>query len=181
MDADVVKLCKEIYDEHKEAIDLIYSIGNQRDMSSGVPLFRQKFPDVVDISVRPREFTFSTPDLYLKKPMSTSWANGQAVCFWFGEYYGRLKIHFEIGPFEHPANRISFLESIEQAGIRLTPSAKQPGRSYTRIYTNTSEVKDWTDPSSLATAMISLYENPELKKVEKLIVPPFKAYFIDEM
>ena len=76
----------------------------------------------------------------------------------------------EIGPFDNDNQRIKFLEENEEKGISVSKRAKEPGRLYTRIYTDTEKIEDWTDRQEITEVMIKLFEKKKLRDIEKKLL-----------
>jgi len=170
MDAELKNLCKEVYQQNKDVIDMIYSVGNEMDIEPAVSVFKTKYPDIVPISIKNRTFWFGVHSFSIGRifPLG-GWGGGYPVCFWFTDYGKKLKIVLEIGPFADSSTRASFLSELQKAGVKISERAKEPGRKYTKIYTNTHTITDWTDTDELAEAMENLYEKEELKELRSVV------------
>lgn len=170
MDIELKKMCKEIYMQNKDVIDMIYSVGNEIDIEPAVYRFMEKFPEVVSVSIKNRTFWFGV-DSFLKgrKGDLDSWGGGFPVCFWFSEYYGKLKLTFEVGPFEDANQRVDFLNKLESYGIKISERSKELGRKYTRIHTRTHVINDWTDSDEIFDIMERLFNKDDLLKMKQLV------------
>lgn len=174
---DVLKgICKDIYLKNKDVIDLIYSIGNEIDIEKSIEDFNKEFPEVEKVLSRNKVYWFLIEEFKKTKKMSEGWYAEYPVCYWFSEYYGKLKLTLEIGPFDEPSKRIEFLQLLEKNGIKIQERAKELGRKYTRIYTKTIQIKDWTDSEEITNAMISLYKKNELKEIEQKVVESISQF-----
>jgi hypothetical protein len=170
MDVELKKLCKEIYQQNKDIIDLIFSVGNEIDIEPAVLIFTRNYPDIVMISLKSRTFCFALEAFKKGQIQSTdSWGGGFPVYLWFSEYNAKLKITFEVGPFEDFNKRVVFLNKLETSGIKTSERAKEIGRKHTRIYTNTHSIKDWTDNEEIADVMEKLYKEDEIVKMRHLV------------
>lgn len=171
VDESLKRLCKEIYQENKDVIDMIYSIGNEIDMEPAIAQFIEKYDDIVPVIQKSRAFWFGIkPFLKARKNASDSWGGGFPICFWFSDYNGNLKLTLEVGPFDDANKRITFLNRLEANGIRISERAKQPGRKYTRIFTKNLPINDWGDVDEVCEKMEKLYENKELSEMKELVV-----------
>ena len=170
MDKELKKMCKEIYKENKDVIDMIYSVGNEIDIEPATNIFIEDYSEIVPVSTNNKMFWFGI-DSFTKgrKDDRDSWGGGFPICFWFSEYYGKLKLTLEVGPFEEDKKRIEFLKNFESYGIKITDRAKEPGRKYTRIYSDTKKINDWTDSDEISEVMKKLYEKDELRKMKKSV------------
>ncbi|MGI6332673.1 MAG: PD-(D/E)XK nuclease family protein [Zhaonellaceae bacterium] len=177
MDPELKRLCKEIYLENKDIIDMIYTVGNEIDIEPAVSIFTSKYSDIIPVSIKNKHFWFGV-DSFVKGRTDEvdSWGGGFPVCFWFAEYYGKLKLTLEVGPFNDVNKRIDFLNKLESFGIKISERAKEPGRKYTRIYTRTSSIKDWTDHDEISEAMERLYEKDDIVKMRKLVAKAIEEF-----
>lgn len=162
MDEDLKRLCKDIYIQNKDVIDMIYSIGNEIDIEVAVDQFISKHKEIIPVTQKNTVFWFGL-DSFLKarKTEVDSWGGGFPICLWFSEYYGKLKLTLEVGPFEDSDERITFLNELELRGIKISERAKEPGRKYTRIYTDTISIKDWSDSEEIYEKMETLYNKKD--------------------
>lgn len=176
MDNELKILCKDIYFKNKDVIDLIHSIGNEIDIENSIDAFNKKFPYIEKVSSRNKVYWFMHVDFKLSKKMDENWGAGYPICYWFSEYAGKLKITLEIGPFDIPQKRIQFLEALENNSIKIQTRAKELGRKYTRIYTKTMNIKDWTDSEEIADAMITLFDKADLRDVENKVIKTIKQF-----
>lgn len=163
MDKELEKMCKEIYQQYKDVIDMIYTVGNDINIEPAVENFKEKHKEIEQVAITNKTFWFGIKSF--KKIDGVVWGGGFPVCFWFSEYYGKLKLILEIGPFDDANKRIKFLEKLESLEVKITNRAKEPGRQYTRIYTRTLDIKDWTDHEEILQIMEELYENKKIKEL----------------
>jgi hypothetical protein len=172
MDDTTKQLCRELYREHKDSIDLIYSVGNELDISIAKDDFAGKIGgEIIITEASPKWFMFALPAFRQIPKMSHDWGQGYPISFWFSDYYGSLKLVLEIGPFDIPEQRVNFLSCLEKNGISIRPSAKQPGRQYTRICTDTETIKDWHDKDEILEKMLKLYKKKKMVEVrDKLLI-----------
>ena len=169
MDESIKQLCKEIYSENKEVIDLIYSIGHEMDTSQAFKNFNDAFPEVILLYNNATDYWFILNYFKNMKKMKNGWRAEYPICFWFANYNGKLKITLEIGPFDNASKRIDFLSLLEQKGVKMRKNAKEPGRIYTRIYNETKVINDWTDEDELTEAMIKLFSKDAIKSIRKKV------------
>ncbi|KYO68557.1 PD-(D/E)XK nuclease family protein [Thermovenabulum gondwanense] len=177
MDNELKKMCKEIYQQYKEIIDMLYTVGNEINTEPAAEIFKNKHKEIIQVAVTNKTYWFGVESFaYGRKNDKESWGGGFPVCFWFSEYFGKLKLTLEIGPFEDANKRIKFLEKLEMHGVKINNKAKEPGRQYTRIYTRTSDIKDWTDFEEISDAMEELYENKELRELKNRVEQAIKEF-----
>ena len=170
IDEELKKLCRKIYIENKEAIDLIYTVGNEIDISASIIDFKKQYPEIEETWSNNKVFWFLLPQFKKAEKMNSDWGGGYPIAYWFSEYYGKLKIILEIGPFNDSNQRIKFLEKLEEKEIPISKRAKEPGRQYTRIYTDTKTISDWTDKQEITDAMIALFQKKKLRDIEKKLL-----------
>lgn len=176
-DTSLKALCKEVYAKNKDVIDLIYSYGNEKDISEAIDIFKERNDGLVCISQKSLSFWFGIDEfIKARSDNHESWGGGFAVCFWFSEYYGDIKLVLEVGPFEDSSRRIQFLELLESNGIGISNRAKEPGRLYTRLYTERHRIKDIADASEVADAMQELYEESRLIQIRKAVVKAIDSF-----
>ena len=177
MDDKTRLLCRDIYKVHKEAVDLIYDIGNQIDITSAINEFKNKYSEITETYKSNRSFWFAIPE-FLKIPKTAStWGGGYPISFWFSDYYGYLKLILEIGPFDKSEERVRFLETLEKFGINITKRAKEIGRQYTRICTDTVKINEWADKEEIFEAMERLYgNNKKMNETKEKLLKAMEAH-----
>lgn len=87
-----------------------------------------------------------------------------------------MKLVFEVGPFDDANKRIDFLNKLESCGTKINERAKEPGRKYTRIYTKTLRIKDWTDADEISEAMEKLYEKGDITKMKQAVIKAIEEF-----
>ncbi|PFD96434.1 hypothetical protein COE15_07590 [Bacillus cereus] len=98
-----------------------------------------------------------------------NWWFNNGVVMWFERLKdNRLKFIIEVGPLESH-KRISLLTMLESKGIKISARAKNPEAAYTRIYTSTCNVDDWSDEDAVLHAMSELFNDGECQSVIKLL------------
>lgn len=172
MDDELKQLCRDIYKNNKDVIDMIHSVGNEIDMEGAIDIFNEKYENLISISIKPRQFWFAIKEFEKARgvgDIDITWG-GFPIIFWFSEYSGKLKFTLEVGPFEDAYKRISFLEALGNTGIKINEKSKQPGKKYTRIYTDTCPIKDWTDPEELGDKMEYLYNKNKVDLITRKVI-----------
>jgi len=98
-----------------------------------------------------------------------NWWFNNGVVMWFERLKdNRLKFIIEVGPLESH-KRIALLTMLESKGIKISARAKKPEAAYTRIYTSTCNVDDWSDEGAVLHAMSELFNDGECQSVIKLL------------
>lgn len=172
MDDKLKKMCKDIYGDNKEVIDMIYSVGNEIDIESAIELFKKKHDSLISVALKPRSFGFVLKEFEASRIGELEGWDGFPIVFWFSEYSKKLKLVLYVGPFADPKMRIRFLETLEEQNIKIRSNAKQVGRQYSIIYTDTLLIKDWTDEEELNEGMENLFNK---NKVVEIIPKVFAA------
>lgn len=153
MDEELKKLCQQIYDGHKEAIDLIIEMVNQRE-SSLKPAFEEfeKENSEIETFVLNEKWIWFLPKnlLNILPTTENGWLVPHPIGMWISRRdENRLKFHIEVGPFKNGENRLDFMLFLERNGYKVSKRAKRIESRYTRIYTKMHQVKDWTDQEEL--------------------------------
>lgn len=169
MDENTKKLCKEIYQQHKDALDLIFQVVNISETAflNAVEEFEKQHPKIQTTAKNNTMFWFTLPEFKNMKRMSHQWNGGYPVAVWFSDYYKKLKIIFEIGPFDNPEKRLELMKRLEENGFRIHERSKRPESTYTRIFTKYLNVNDWSDADHLVSLMNHLYEKDAKEKIER--------------
>lgn len=98
-----------------------------------------------------------------------NWWLNNCVIMWFERLKdNRLKFIIEVGPLESH-KRISLLTMLESKGIKISARAKKPGAAYTRIYTSTCNIDDWSDEEEVVGVMNQLFSHKECQGVISLL------------
>ncbi len=171
-DERIEKFCKEIYSNHKEVIDLIYNIGNKIDISDAFDDFKSIHKEVSETFRSNKSFWFNISEFRIEtKPGTEKWGDGYPFSYWF-DIYGqtKLKIVLEIGPFNNQDLRDKFLIHLDNYDVALSPRAKEPGRYYARICTDTKRINDWSNRDEEAIAMVNLYNKKIMQNSQKKLV-----------
>lgn len=99
-----------------------------------------------------------------------NWWLNNCVIMWFERLKdNRLKFIIEVGPLES-YKRLSLLAKLESKGMKISARAKNPDASYTRIYTSTSNISDWSDMKEVLENMNGLFGEKECQGVMDLLV-----------
>lgn len=178
IDKKIEKFCKDIYNNHKEVIDLIYEVGHHIDITTSLKAFEKEFSDVNEISKSNKSFTFNVPEFQVStNPSKDNWGNGSPFYFWYDVYFGeKLKLALEIGPFKDQDLRHKFLLYLDKCGVKLSNQAKEPGRLYARIWTDTIKIKDWSNSDEVYLAMSNLYIKKGMEKIKTKLIEAISTF-----
>ncbi|MGE0999838.1 PD-(D/E)XK nuclease family protein [Bacillus sp. Gnz1/3] len=101
-------------------------------------------------------------------PKRKWWLNNCAI-IWFERLTGnRLKLTLEIGPLESQ-KRVSLLTTLESKGKKISAAAKKPGTLYSKIYTNTYNISNWSDEDIVIHAMNELFNDTKCQNVIQML------------
>ncbi|EFI64715.1 PD-(D/E)XK nuclease family protein [Bacillus anthracis] len=101
-------------------------------------------------------------------PKRKWWLNNCAI-MWFERLTGnRLKLTLEIGPLESQ-KRVSLLTALESKGKKISVAAKKPGTLYSKIYTNTYNISNWSDEVMVIHAMNELFNDKKCQNVIQML------------
>lgn len=160
MDESLKDLCQKIYNEHKEAIDLILETINSDDTSlkEAFQVIQSK-ENLVVLAERDKQVWFLTSELIgLLPKKDNGWRIPFPIAFWIRKKDdSRLAFHIEVGPFSYGENRLEFINYLESAGYSIRKSAKRLESKYTRLVTNYVKIKDWSDKDELVDAVERIY------------------------
>jgi len=176
MEDDLRKLCIKIYEENKESMDTIMQVVNEIDIESAANLFAEKHIEIKNIMTKNRHCTFIVEEFKESKDMEMGYGSGYPVAYTFNEYYKKLKIILEIGPFDNQQKRVDFLNHLETNGIPISERAKQIGRKYTRIYTSTKNISDWKSAEEISDIMYELFVDKKLREIEKQLIQAIRSF-----
>jgi len=99
-----------------------------------------------------------------------NWWLNNGLIMWFERLKdNRLKFIIEVGPLES-YKRIALLTKLEDKGMKISARAKNPDASYTRIYTGTSNIGDWSDMKELLDTMNKLFDDEGCQSVIQSLV-----------
>jgi len=176
MDDNIRKLCLEIYSEYKDVINIIHDVGNQIDIEDSINDFKKQYPDIIETYRNNKSFWFLIPEFLNIPKMDHDWSGGYPLSFWFSEYYGKIKLILEIGPFDDPNERVNFLNHLSDNGIYISSRAKEPERKFTRICTDTKNIKDWSNKDEITEAMIGLYNQKKMVENKEKLLKAIRSY-----
>ena len=159
---DIKNLCKKIYKEHKQAIDLI----NQYSWSSEFEIAAQDFlnqHDEFDIY----KWNNSKVAWFIPKQVHENaeimcppeWGWGFPVAVWFSKENQRIKIIVEIGPIIKSSLRRRLLEIYRNHDVKIKNASFKEDAKYTRIFATNVDIIDWDDKEEILSGMNDLYNS----------------------
>ncbi|MFY4776602.1 PD-(D/E)XK nuclease family protein [Metabacillus sp. RGM 3146] len=164
---------KKIYYQKKKAIDYVFEIGSNVLRQAFLSFIKkQEFPEEVykaDVQfpnfILPEWKEFSE---VLGQPEQGYWLQNGLIIWFERTWDEKLKLNLEVGPIPFE-NRFTFLSSIEEQEVFFRRSGKLEGKKYTKIYTCTAEINDWSDKESILMGMERLFNDTDLEKLFKKI------------
>lgn len=154
---------RRVYEKKRKTIDFIFTIGSN--------VLREAFLSFVQLEEIPAEVyrahvqfpSFILPEWLeyketIGEPEHGYWL-GHGLIIWYERTWDeRLKITIEVGPVPYD-QRLKILNALEQQGIHIRPAAKIEGKKYTRVFTQTIPVADWSSKQEIVDKMESLFHD----------------------
>ncbi|MFQ5631322.1 MAG: hypothetical protein ACE5I1_21325 [bacterium] len=157
-DKEIINLCKKIYREHKEALDLIYDYADETEFEDAAREFIESI-QAQELYVDGGSAWFIPSDFQDKFELigEDYWCGGHPFAFWYTRYGEKLGIILEIGPFKDGEKRRAFLSHLKKHDFRIHDRSFKPGAKYTRIFTKYPRFDDWDSKESIIEKMDELY------------------------
>lgn len=169
-DKEIKQLCKNIYKEHKEAIDLIWEYAEETAFEESAQEFIQSIgAQKIHIDGRSAWFMPKELEINLAKVGEESWCQNYPFAFWFTAQEEKLGIILEVRPFGSSSLRQSFLSHLKNYGFTIHERSFKPGAKYTRIFTKYPKFDDWDNKESIIQKMDDLYTKSTKQTEENLI------------
>jgi len=182
-DEGISKLCKQIYQEHKEAIDLIVEYSGN-SFEDAIKLFLDKHPELVTLTMSNRRLWFLPKKLKEELPsnLMQPWPSEYPVAFWFSieQDYGRIGLKIEVGPFKDPNKRSAFLEYLRKNDITIKDSALNPDSRYTRVFSKSIKFEEWGDNEKMGNRLNELYMHANCQSFIGKITNLVQTYYLKE-
>lgn len=159
---EIVKLCKDIYKQHKDAIDAINSYGIISSLDNVIDEFK-KGKEIIETFRNNTMFWFVPKVFEGKLPkIADNWGGGYPVSFWFrfSQKDNWLGIVLEVGPFTKPQKRVDFMQFIDKSGLfKINKKAFSLESRYTRIFSKYITFNDWDHDEKIIESMNDLFNN----------------------
>ena len=155
---DIKMLCKKIYQDHSEAIDLINKYSAENSFEAAAASFLERI-NLEESYVDSRTAWFLPSELAEKLPKNCDpkWSWGYPLAVWYRARNNRLGIILEVGPILDSSLRIHFLKYLRKFGFKISDRALEPERKYTRIFTKYIDFEDWDNGETIIAKMDDLY------------------------
>ena len=168
-DEDIKILCKKIYREHKDALDLIYEYAEDTEFEESAKDFITSLKArEIYIDGRSAWFIPKNIESEIEKVAEESWCNGYPLAFGYTAQEEKLGIILEVGPFKDSILRQKFLSHLRENGFKIHDRSFKPEAKYTRIFTKYPRFQDWDDKESIIQKMDDLLNKTALKATEDL-------------
>jgi hypothetical protein len=169
-DKEIKQLCKKIYKDHKEALDLIWEYAEETAFEESAQEFIQSIgAQKIHIDGRSAWFMPKELEINLEKVGEESWCQNYPFAFWFTAQEETLGIILEVRPFGSSSLRQSFLGHLKKHGFTIHERSFKPGAKYTRIFTKYPKFEDWDNKESIIQKMDELYTKSAKKAEENLL------------
>lgn len=99
-----------------------------------------------------------------------NWWLNNCLIMWFERLKDdRLKLIIEVGPLESN-KRLNLLTILEEEGINISEKAKRADAAYTRIYTGTLVISDWTNETEVLEGMHELFNEVQCQNILRVLM-----------
>jgi hypothetical protein len=182
-DESLVKLCKTIYQRHREAIDLIMEYGATGAGQSFVEEFLNKDQICEIISSNANRI------LFIPKPWAKYVPENSTAPLWqkhkklfsvgcfirFSNPKQQVELICEVSSMPDPDLRMATVTALKNAGFKLKQEAFRKDAVYSRFFSKRKEIGDMTDTEEIGRAVKTLYAEfkPQITSAEQV----FKEVF----
>ena len=148
-----------IYNRKRQTIDYIFKTGGNIVRQAFLEFVKKQEMTVYSAHTRVPNFVMNEWLPYLEQMdrLNRYWLNYGLIIWFERKGSKRLKLYIEVGPIDY-AERLPLLEALEANNISFWKSGKQEGKKFTRIFTDSTDVSDWTNASVVTDAMTSLLD-----------------------
>jgi len=172
---DIIKLCKDIYRKHKDAIDIIIKYSASSDLS---PVFDEFIKDnnpVTEFTRNNYSLWFLPDELKSILPrMEHKWQSPYPLSFWFRFNTERniIKLIFEVGPWDSSEQRLEFIKYLGSKDIKFNKKALTDDARYTRLFSQSNKFNGWDNDDSeeaILKEMKKLYSEINKEKLKGIL------------
>lgn len=189
-DERLVQLCKDIYKNYKDAIDLIFTYGMDTSSTYHDALQEVKkefglddYSDGVGYSKSNTEYWFLPEPLRnIGIPASTRWKSPLAISYFFVKEEKSLRIYLEVGPMEDPRKRLELLNHLNKSSF-FKPNTKALTKlegKYTKIISENVRFSQWDDIEEIQDAAKKLLNKIKFHEVNKELEQYIKDFNLQE-
>lgn len=170
-DEHLIKLCRDIYKHHKEAIETIikYGVTSTSTLNQATEVLKSEL-NCIDHHGDPDFFLSDTQYWFIPESLDpllprllNKWRSPRPIAYFFAAEETRLLLILEVGPITDRNIRLDLLNYIKDNdpdnlfSIKSTVLKKLNG-TFTRIRTKTVDVNDWSDVEHVADRMKHLLD-----------------------
>ncbi|WP_051627685.1 PD-(D/E)XK nuclease family protein [Exiguobacterium chiriqhucha] len=169
-DAETKRHLLLIYNRKRQTIDYIFKTGGNIVHQAFLEFVNEQAITTYSAHTRVPNFVMDDwlPYLDQMDRLNRYWLNYGLIIWFERKGSTRLKLYVEVGPIDF-AERLPLLEALEAKNISFWKSGKQEGKKFTRIYTETTDVSDWTNAAVVKDAMTSLINDPSFRSFSKTV------------
>jgi hypothetical protein len=179
---DLIDACKQIYRQHRVAIDLLIQYGQESQLSEAFKQFKESHPQLKETAVRSNTvfFLFESWQKISNYPRADrkqyAWSSDFPILLWFETKGRNLYLRLEVGPFQDVSLRSHVVKDLQTklGDKKLKEGGKGNGANYTRIITKTTSVPDDPTVDDLSKAMETVWKTLGGEKyeseVQKIII-----------
>lgn len=167
-DQEIRDLCKKIYKNHKEALDLIYEHSSEDEFETASEEFSttlefvEKFIDWKAFWLIPKEVASHC------KKIAHDWSWGYPVAFRFVKKEEKMGLVIEVGPFIDGDKRSEFLTHLRNYNYVINDRSILPTSKHTRIFTVYPHFEEWDDKELIKEKFAELYEDYMKEHIDRL-------------
>jgi len=162
-DEKIVKLCKEIYRKHKDAIDLIFEWGATTQFGTIAESFMTNNKKLDQLCLRTNSIWFLPKVWKQKMPVcSNRWKFLDdpypiACRFVFRPKKDKIGFIIEIGSLEDSEKRIKLVNAFSGQGFNIGKKAFLPEAKFSRVYSKYLSINDIDDQDEIQKLMDELW------------------------
>lgn len=159
-----------IYNRKCQTIDYIFKTGSDLVQQAFLEFVKEQGITTYSAHSRVPHFVMNDwlTGLEQMDQLKRYWLNYGLIIWFERKGSKRLKLYVEVGPIDY-AERLPLLEALEAKNISFWKSGKQEGKKFTRIYTDTIDVSDWTNATIITNAMTSLLNTKAFHSVNTTV------------
>lgn len=175
---EVKDLCKEIYKDHKEALDLIYEYKEDTAFEDSAREFIKSInAEEILINGTSAWFIPNKFKNHIKKVGEKTWFRSFPFAFWFCAKKDKIGIIIEVGPFDSPPLRQDFLKRLKDYNsYKIFDKALRLESKFTRIFSKYLGFHDWDNKESIIQEIDQLYKNATVSKAADNLLEVCKTF-----
>lgn len=170
-DEQLIKLCRDIYKHHKEAIETIikYGVTSISTLNQATEVLKSELNCIghqedPDFFLSDTQYWFIPENLeHLLPQLLNKWRSPRPITYFFAAEEKKLRLILEVGPISDGNKRLTLLNYINDNdpdnlfSIKVSALKKLDGR-YTKIRSKSVDVNDWSDVDHVADRMKHLLD-----------------------